>query len=281
MATPDRPIGQAPVPPIDAKAGRKAFLALLRFLSAGAAEFTPAVAGAVKATRGDGQGRAFPALVLAAALRRGLVTREGSRVALSDAGAMALRRLLAGDDTAFTAQHRDIAVSSDGAGGLHAVNLAESPLGALARLKRKDGAPWFPDAYLRAGDRLRADFTRGQYVPGLTIRLEPVASRGSAARAGGIADLADAAVAARIRVEAALDAVGPEFAGLLLDVCCFLKGLETVERERQWPQRSAKLMLRAGLDMLARHYDPPDTRPRPTRAWGAAGYRPAIGADLS
>lgn len=285
MAAPDRNDGKAAAAPADdearGKAGRMAFLALMRFLSAGAAEFAPAAAGQVEATRGDGRRRTFPALVLAAALRRGLVTRDGGRVALSDAGAMALRRLLAGDEAAFAAQHRDIAVSGDGAGGFHAVNLAESPLGALARLKRKDGAPWFPEAYLRAGDRLRADFTRGQYVPGLTMRLEPVASRGSAARAGGIADLADAAVAARMRVDAALAAVGPELAGLLLDVCCFLKGLETVERERQWPQRSAKLMLSAGLDMLARHYDPPDTRPRPTRAWGAADYRPPITVDLS
>lgn len=273
MAAPDRTL--APT------SGRKALLSLMRFLSAGAADFTAAVAGEVVATRGDGRSRAFPALVLEAALRRGLLTRHGARVALSDAGAMALRRLLAGDDAAFATQHRDIVACGDGAGGLHAVNLAESPLATLARLKRKDGAPWFPDAYLRAGDRLRADFTRGQYVPGLTMRLEPVASRGSAARPGGIADLADAALAARIRVDAALAAVGPELAGLLLDVCCFLKGLETVERERQWPQRSAKLMLRAGLDMLARHYDPPDTRPRQTRGWGAAGYRPEIGADPS
>ena len=66
--------------------------------------------------------------------------------------------------------------------------------------------------------------------------------------------MSDTIVAARQRVRAALDAAGPEFAGLLLDVCCFLKGLEDVERERKWPPRSAKLVLQLGLDRLARHY---------------------------
>jgi hypothetical protein len=103
-----------------------------------------------------------------------------------------------------------------------------------------------------AGERLRADFTRAQMMPRTTSNWEsPVRSRGDA---GATMHFSDAAIAARQRINHAMAAAGPEFSGLLLDVCCFLKGLEDIEQERRWPARSAKVVLQLALDRLARHY---------------------------
>ena len=106
---------------------------------------------------------------------------------------------------------------------------------------------------LQAGERLRADFTRAHLMPRTTSNWSspsPTAVAAPAAPPNSPRPWSRA----RQRVHQALDAVGPEFSGLLLDVCCFLKGLEDVERERAWPHRSAKIVLQLALDRLARHY---------------------------
>jgi hypothetical protein len=133
-----------------------------------------------------------------------------------------------------------------------AINDGESPLAWLARRKGRDGVALIAPHQLQAGERLRADFTRAALMPRTTSNWDISASRGRGGGAG--MNMTEGSVAARQRVRLALEAAGPEFAGLLLDVCCFLKGIEDVERERIWPRSSAKIVLRLGLDRLARHY---------------------------
>lgn len=154
-------------------------------------------------------------------------------------------------------------------------NLAESPLFPLLRLKEKDGRPFLTDEAVAAGDRLATDFDYGNLQPRVTASWQPRLSSRPRGSAPAGPDLADSRIAARTRVNRAIEAMGPELSGVALDICCFGKGLELVERERQWPARSAKLMLRTALLALARHYAPPATKPS-TRHWSDDGFRPEL-----
>jgi hypothetical protein len=130
----------------------------------------------------------------------------------------------------------------------------ESPLAWLARRRGRDGRVMIESHQLQAGERLRVEFTRAHLMPRTTSNWSnPVPSNH---RSGGYraSFLPDTVIAARQCVHHALDAVGPEFSGLLVDVCCFLKRLEVAERERGWPARSAKIVLQLALERLARHY---------------------------
>ena len=155
----------------------------------------------------------------------------------------------------FRAQHLDLAErvieTETGPAGV-TVDQAESPLVWLARRKGRDGRPLIEPVQLQAGERLRAEFTHAQLMPRITANWSAAVARGR--RGASPPSAADTVIAARQRVRHALEAVGPEFAGLLLDVCCFLKGLAEVERDRNWPARSGKVVLQLALDRLARHY---------------------------
>jgi len=156
------------------------------------------------------------------------------------------------------------------------VDDGESPLAWLARRKGRDGRSLISAEQFVAGERLRADFTRGNLTPRVTSNWgAPTGRAGSGAGAG---EMTDVVIAARQRVQRALDGCGPELAGILLDVCCFLRGLEDVERERGWPSRSAKVVLQLALDRLARHYGlaPTAGGSARLRSWFAADAAPGV-----
>ncbi|WP_426123494.1 DUF6456 domain-containing protein [Pararhizobium sp. PWRC1-1] len=214
------------------------------------------------------------------ALSLGLLRLDGSVIRPTAQALPFLRRALVGAPDAYQEQHRDIETATVAVEGVRQavrVNHLESPLGAAARLKEKSGQSFLPEEAIAAGERLHADFARAHLQPRLTMSYEPRLSTKTKGAAGGAADISDSAMSARFRVGKAMEAIGPELCGVALDVCCFQKGLEIVERERQWPARSAKLMLRTALMALARHYAPPPADARRSHAWGAEGYRPEAG----
>lgn len=164
-------------------------------------------------------------------------------------------------------------------------NHAESPIAWLFSRRDAAGNPLITEAQFSAGERLRRDFSFAQMSPSITQSWSAAGGAGGGKRGapGAGVDMTDRAIAASDRVRHALEAVGPELSGILLDVCCFLKGLEDAERKAGWPQRSGKIVLGVALSALARHYGftrIPDACPRIARVrhWGADGYRPGIDA---
>ncbi len=146
----------------------------------------------------------------------------------------------------------------------------ESPLAWLARRRNAAGDALLPAASFAAGERLRSDFTRAGLSPRMSADWSGLPRSGTG---GAPVPEADATLAARQRLRRALEAAGSDFAGLLLDVCCFLKPLDAVEKERRWPARSAKVVLGLGLSRLATHYGLDRTArgapARGIRAWTA------------
>lgn len=165
------------------------------------------------------------------------------------------------------------------AGGAQAApvfNDAESPLTWLRTRKDKAGQPLISDAQYLAGEKLRMDFERALMARRTTTNWDMA---GAPSRGGNaMAELSDGAIAARQRYIKALEAVGPELASILTQVCCLSAGLEQAERVLNLPQRSGKAVLGLALTSLARHYGllkPPRPQPGMTQ-WGLPDFRPVI-----
>lgn len=239
-------------------------------------------------TGGDGIAVAnmqrIPASQLRSWLTQDLLEKCDDRYRLSSTGRSWLRRALSAGDI-FQQQHQERAariIDFEGVKRPAIINDTESPLGWLASRKDKNGVPLLTPYQFEAGERLRADF----YYAGLTARVtaswNPAAGSGNSGGANDAANLQDNVLAARQRVMLALAKVGPELSGILIDVCCHLKGLEEAEKAEGWPQRSGKVILQIALTRLARHYGLVSDEQlnievkRKLQHWGAEDYRPRI-----
>jgi hypothetical protein len=143
----------------------------------------------------------------------------------------------------------------DADGAIRTVRATESPVARLARIADSAGVAFFAGREIAAARELWEDHERGLggLLRGSDWSAPPI---GTVARGPGGAQESAVigAMAARQRVDAAL-AVPPR--PLAAAVKAFLldeTGLEALEHQRRWPTRSAKLVLKIALDLLADHY---------------------------
>jgi hypothetical protein len=134
----------------------------------------------------------------------------------------------------------------------HASEVQAPTESSLARLQSSRGTPFLSPHQIEAGERFRQLFERAQLRARVTMSYD--AARTASGGTATAHDLTDMAADARRRLSRIIGALPADCAGVVLDVCGFEKGLQLVESERQWPRRSAKLVLRIGLEQLARHF---------------------------
>ena len=175
----------------------------------------------------------------------------------------------------FAGQHRELVKTEEGLDR----NLAESPLARLARPARGESQAFLDRAQLEAGERIRRLADRARLQPRLTMSYS--ATHTVNAKLGvGAGEISDLAADARRQLQDIVRLLPPDCAGVVLDVCGFSKGLRLVEAERGWPRRSAKLVLRIGLDQVARHLGLSAAAQGPQRGrqrgWMGEDARPSV-----
>lgn len=124
---------------------------------------------------------------------------------------------------------------------------------ALARLATGRGGtepPFLAPHHVAAATRFEQLVRRSQLTPRLTMSYS-AANIGRGPSGNGVETASEGAADARLRLSRIASSLPADCWGVLFDVCGLGKGLQLVETERRWPRRSAKLVLRIGLDQLA------------------------------
>ncbi len=131
---------------------------------------------------------------------------------------------------------------------------AESPIAILARRMNADGSYFLTPDLLKAAEKLREDFEVSQIGEKIPRKWSDFLTnkdrRWKDEDARGFGAGASAA-----RVEIALESLGSGLADVALYCCCYLYGMEQVEKKMRWSSRSGKIVLRIALEHLKTHYE--------------------------
>jgi hypothetical protein len=127
----------------------------------------------------------------------------------------------------------------------------ESSLLRLASARNGEEAFLAPH-HLAAANRFERLIARAMLGPRLTMSYDPArASGGQRGTGNAVVEMTDTAAEARQKLNRLASGLPRDCWNVVFDVCGMGKGLQTIETERAWPRRSAKLVLRVALDQLA------------------------------
>lgn len=209
-----------------------------------------------------------PPSVVDALLVLDLVRKRENKVTINSVGEAYIRRMkhpshikVEGDlsqSSAYAGQHRlqgEKSVKEGIRTKIYKTNIGETPLGWLLQRKGKDGKSMISREQFLAGERLREDFERSGIAPNVTLNYGAIIrSQGGHHVQCGM-NVADHTIAAKKRLDNALEDVGPGLKDVLFRVCCHLEGLEVAEKNLGWPIRSGKVVLAIALSRLSCHYN--------------------------
>lgn len=123
---------------------------------------------------------------------------------------------------------------------------------AVQRLlaRRGNEAGFLGDQHGEAARRLARLMRRAQLSQRVTMSYDASHVGGNRGRPVQ-GELADSAAEARRLLGALAQRLPGDCWSVLVDVCCFDRGLQDIELSHGWPRRGAKLVLRIALDQLA------------------------------
>lgn len=153
------------------------------------------------------------------------------------------RRMSVGDG--FLEQHQMLETTHQG----KLRNIEASPVLKLGA--RKNGTRFLALHQVAAAERVGQWGERALLAPKMTMAYDPTCVSKNGASKSETSGVSDMAMQARKSLARLYKDLPKECAEVIVDVCVFEKGLQVIETERAWPRRSAKLVLRIGLEQLA------------------------------
>lgn len=143
-------------------------------------------------------------------------------------------------------------ILADGRSRTCAANLALSSVDWLARHRDADGRPWLTAIEVAAARQLTREAEAALAGPSMTMRWDALPRSGGGRRTGA-SEPGERALAAGRRLAIALEACGPA-KGLVDQTCIRASSLQAAEQSLGLKRRTGKLLLKQGLQALARHY---------------------------